>query len=127
MLQPCEWSERLGADRVLDRESCVGRNTANHIAQMLVSSVGRLVRCCPRPFSVVLSITRPPPNLYVSYFGSELSVAIQTKVGLGSLAGVIHPYPTRAESIRQAGDLYNKTKLTPVVRSLFRNLMAIKR
>ncbi len=58
---------------------------------------------------------------------SELSVAMQSKVGLGSLAGVIHPYPTRAESIRQAGDLYNKTKLTPVVRSLFRNLMAIKR
>lgn len=79
------------------------------------------------PFFVVLSITRPPLNIDVSYFGSELSVAIQTKVGLGSLAGVIHPYPTRAESIRQAGDLYNKTKLTPVVRSLFRNLMAIKR
>lgn len=58
---------------------------------------------------------------------SEVSVAMQSKVGLGSLAGVIHPYPTRAESIRQAGDLYNKTKLTPVVRSLFRNLMAIKR
>lgn len=58
---------------------------------------------------------------------SELSVAMQNKVGLGALAGVIHPYPTRAESIRQAGDLYNKTKLTPLVRSLFRNLMAIKR
>lgn len=58
---------------------------------------------------------------------SEISVAMQSKIGLGSLAGVIHPYPTRAESIRQAGDLYNKTKLTPVVRSLFRNLMAIKR
>ncbi|CAM9105797.1 unnamed protein product [Laminaria digitata] len=58
---------------------------------------------------------------------SEISVAMQSKVGLGSLAGVIHPYPTRAESIRQAGDLFNKTKLTPAVRSLFRNLMAIKR
>lgn len=59
--------------------------------------------------------------------GSEVSVAMQNKVGLGALAGVIHPYPTRAESIRQAGDLYNKTKLTPLVRSLFRNLLAIKR
>ncbi|CAN0047251.1 unnamed protein product [Discosporangium mesarthrocarpum] len=58
---------------------------------------------------------------------SELSVAIQNNVGLGALAGVIHPYPTRAESIRQAGDLYNKTKLTPLVRSIFRNLMAVKR
>ncbi|CAM9246485.1 unnamed protein product [Laminaria digitata] len=58
---------------------------------------------------------------------SEISVAMQNKVGLGSLAGVIHPYPTRAESIRQAGDLFNKTKLTPAVRSLFRNLMVIKR
>lgn len=62
-----------------------------------------------------------------SPYVSEVSVAMQSKVGLGSLAGVIHPYPTRAESVRQAGDLYNKTKLTPVVRSLFRNLMAIKR
>lgn len=58
---------------------------------------------------------------------SEISVAMQNKIGLGTLAGVIHPYPTRAESIRQAGDLYNKTKLTPLVRSLFRNLMAVKR
>lgn len=65
-------------------------------------------------------VLAPPPD-------SEISVAMQSKVGLGALAGVIHPYPTRAESIRQAGDLYNKTKLTPVVRSLFRNLMAIKR
>lgn len=52
---------------------------------------------------------------------------MQNKVGLGSIAGVIHPYPTRAESIRQAGDLFNKTKLTPTVRALFRNLMAAKR
>ncbi len=44
---------------------------------------------------------------------SELSVAIAGRVGLGRLAGVIHPYPTQAEAIRKCGDLYNRTRLTP--------------
>ncbi len=41
------------------------------------------------------------------------------KMGLGKLAGVIHPYPTQAEAIRQIGDLYNRTRLTPTVRKIF--------
>jgi pyruvate/2-oxoglutarate dehydrogenase complex dihydrolipoamide dehydrogenase (E3) component len=43
---------------------------------------------------------------------SELTAAMAGKVGLGALAAVIHPYPTRAEAIRKAGDLYNRTRLT---------------
>jgi len=58
---------------------------------------------------------------------SEISVAMQNKVGLSSIATVIHPYPTKAEAIRQAGDLYNRTKLTPRVKGLFVNLMNIQR
>eukprot|EP00192_Tetraselmis_astigmatica_P007360 CAMPEP_0117668246 /NCGR_PEP_ID=MMETSP0804-20121206/11438_1 /TAXON_ID=1074897 /ORGANISM="Tetraselmis astigmatica, Strain CCMP880" /LENGTH=716 /DNA_ID=CAMNT_0005476107 /DNA_START=139 /DNA_END=2290 /DNA_ORIENTATION=+ len=48
---------------------------------------------------------------------SEISVAMQGGMGLGSLANVIHPYPTQSEAIRQAGDMYNRTKLTPFVKS----------
>jgi pyruvate/2-oxoglutarate dehydrogenase complex dihydrolipoamide dehydrogenase (E3) component len=49
---------------------------------------------------------------------SEISVAIDHGVGLGSLANVIHPYPTQAEAIRKAGDAYNRTRLTPGVKKL---------
>ena len=58
---------------------------------------------------------------------SEISVAIRGGFGLGSIAGVIHPYPTLAESIRQAGDLYNKTRLTPTVQKIFNRLTAVQR
>jgi pyruvate/2-oxoglutarate dehydrogenase complex dihydrolipoamide dehydrogenase (E3) component len=50
---------------------------------------------------------------------SEISVAIVHGIGLGALADVIHPYPTRAEAIRKAADAYNRTRLTPRVKNLF--------
>jgi pyruvate/2-oxoglutarate dehydrogenase complex dihydrolipoamide dehydrogenase (E3) component len=50
---------------------------------------------------------------------SELSVAMAGRLGLSRLANVIHPYPTQAEAIRQIGDLYNRTRLTPFVKALF--------
>ncbi|NOX98143.1 MAG: FAD-containing oxidoreductase [Verrucomicrobia bacterium] len=58
---------------------------------------------------------------------SEISVAIRSGMGLGGLAGVIHPYPTIAESIRQTGDLYNKGRLTPTVKKIFNRLTALQR
>ena len=50
---------------------------------------------------------------------SELTLAMTAGIGLGRLASVIHPYPTQAEAIRQTGDMYNRTRLTPRVRKLF--------
>jgi pyruvate/2-oxoglutarate dehydrogenase complex dihydrolipoamide dehydrogenase (E3) component len=50
---------------------------------------------------------------------SEITTAMVGKVGLGTLASVIHPYPTQAEAIRKAGDAYNRTRLTPLVKRLF--------
>jgi pyruvate/2-oxoglutarate dehydrogenase complex dihydrolipoamide dehydrogenase (E3) component len=50
---------------------------------------------------------------------SEISVAMAAKMGLGRLASVIHPYPTRADAIRQLGDAFNRTRLTPAVKRLF--------
>lgn len=58
---------------------------------------------------------------------SEITVAMQAGMGLGALAGVIHPYPTFAESIARAGDLYNKTKLSNTVRLIFRQLLKVHR
>ncbi len=43
---------------------------------------------------------------------SEITVAMQSGMGLGKLANVIHPYPTAAEAIRQCGDAYNRARLT---------------
>ena len=50
---------------------------------------------------------------------SELTLAMTAGVGLGRLASVIHPYPTQAEAIRQVGDMYNRTRLTPKVKRVF--------
>jgi pyruvate/2-oxoglutarate dehydrogenase complex dihydrolipoamide dehydrogenase (E3) component len=50
---------------------------------------------------------------------NELTLAMTAGVGLGRLASVIHPYPTQAEAIRQLGDMYNRTRLTPKVKKLF--------
>ena len=58
---------------------------------------------------------------------SEITVAMQSGMGLSKLASVIHPYPTVAEAIRQCGDAYNRARLTPTVRSIFDHLMAIRR
>jgi pyruvate/2-oxoglutarate dehydrogenase complex dihydrolipoamide dehydrogenase (E3) component len=58
---------------------------------------------------------------------SELTLAMNAKVGLGTLANVIHPYPTQAEAIRQVGDMYNRTRLTPLVKRLFQGFLAFTR
>ena len=58
---------------------------------------------------------------------SEVSTAMAGKVGLGALAAVIHPYPTQAEAIRQTGDLYNRTRLTPGVKRWFTRYLAWRR
>ena len=58
---------------------------------------------------------------------SELTLAMVAKVGLGRIANIIHPYPTQAEAIRQLGDQYNRTKLTPFIRKLFERILAFRR
>jgi pyruvate/2-oxoglutarate dehydrogenase complex dihydrolipoamide dehydrogenase (E3) component len=58
---------------------------------------------------------------------SEVTLAMVAKVGLGALAAVMHPYPTQAEAIRQTGDLYNRSRLTPVVKKWFTRFLAWRR
>ncbi len=49
----------------------------------------------------------------------EVSLAMTHGLGLKKIAAAIHPYPTEAEAIRKIGDQYNRTRLTPFVKSLF--------
>ncbi|MDA0322558.1 MAG: mercuric reductase [Verrucomicrobia bacterium] len=54
---------------------------------------------------------------------SELSTAIVHGIGLGKMSSVIHPYPTQADAIRRLSDAYNRTRLTPLVASIFEKIM----
>jgi pyruvate/2-oxoglutarate dehydrogenase complex dihydrolipoamide dehydrogenase (E3) component len=58
---------------------------------------------------------------------SEITLAIVGGLGLGTLSRAIHPYPTQAEAIRQLGDEYNRTRLTPFVKNVFTRLLAWRR
>jgi len=51
---------------------------------------------------------------------SEITLAMTHGLGLKKIAGTIHPYPTQAEAVRKLGDQYNRTRLTPLVKRLFR-------
>ena len=54
----------------------------------------------------------------------ELSLAMSQGIGLGALAGAIHPYPTQAEAIRKVGDAYARTRFTPFVASVFKKWLS---
>ena len=55
---------------------------------------------------------------------SELTLAMVGGLGLSTLARTIHTYPTQAEAIKRAADAYNRTRLTPRVKSLFTKWLA---
>jgi pyruvate/2-oxoglutarate dehydrogenase complex dihydrolipoamide dehydrogenase (E3) component len=58
---------------------------------------------------------------------SEITLAMATGAGLGTIAGVIHPYPTQAEIIKRAADAYNRTRLTPRIKHWFEWLLSWRR
>jgi pyruvate/2-oxoglutarate dehydrogenase complex dihydrolipoamide dehydrogenase (E3) component len=58
---------------------------------------------------------------------SEITLAMVGKLGLQTLARTIHPYPTQAEAIKKLGDAYNRTRLTPFVKSLFEKWLSWNR
>jgi pyruvate/2-oxoglutarate dehydrogenase complex dihydrolipoamide dehydrogenase (E3) component len=55
---------------------------------------------------------------------SELTLAMVGKVGLGTIARTIHPYPTQSEAIKRVADAYNRTRLTPRIKSLLERWFA---
>jgi pyruvate/2-oxoglutarate dehydrogenase complex dihydrolipoamide dehydrogenase (E3) component len=58
---------------------------------------------------------------------NEITLAMVAGKGLGTIARTIHPYPTQAEVIRKAGDAYNRTRLTPRVKSIFETVLRLRR
>jgi pyruvate/2-oxoglutarate dehydrogenase complex dihydrolipoamide dehydrogenase (E3) component len=49
---------------------------------------------------------------------NEITLAMVAGAGMGTLAQVIHPYPTQAEAIRKASDAYVRSRLTPTLKAL---------
>ncbi|MEZ6125533.1 MAG: mercuric reductase [Planctomycetaceae bacterium] len=50
---------------------------------------------------------------------SEITLAMTHGLGLSNIGSTIHPYPTQTDAIRKLGDQYSRTRLTPLVKSLF--------
>ena len=55
---------------------------------------------------------------------SEITLAMTHRLGLAKIGATIHPYPTQAEAIRKLGDQYSRTRLTPLVKSVFKKWLA---
>jgi pyruvate/2-oxoglutarate dehydrogenase complex dihydrolipoamide dehydrogenase (E3) component len=55
---------------------------------------------------------------------SEVTLAMTHGLGLKKIGRTIHPYPTQAEAIRKLGDQFSRTRLTPLVKSLFQKWLA---
>ncbi len=49
-----------------------------------------------------------------------LATAIVHGIGLGKLARIIHPYPTQAECIKKAADVYRRRLLTPATQRVLK-------
>ncbi|MEE9601797.1 MAG: mercuric reductase, partial [Thermoguttaceae bacterium] len=58
---------------------------------------------------------------------SELTLAIVGKLGLRTIADTIHPYPTQAEAIKKIADTYNRTRLKPWIKGLFKKWLVLTR
>ena len=57
----------------------------------------------------------------------ELTLAMVAKQNMGILSSTIHSYPTQAEVLRKIGDAYMRTKLTPIVKTIFDKWLAWRR
>jgi pyruvate/2-oxoglutarate dehydrogenase complex dihydrolipoamide dehydrogenase (E3) component len=58
---------------------------------------------------------------------AEVTLAMTYNMGLGKIANSIHPYPTQADAVRKLGDQYNRTRLTPLAKSVLNKWMAWRR
>ncbi|MGC8551518.1 MAG: mercuric reductase [Phycisphaerae bacterium] len=58
---------------------------------------------------------------------SEITLAIVAGISLGKFGSVIHPYPTQAEVIKRAGDMFNRKRLTPLAKRVLAMLLKFNR
>lgn len=57
----------------------------------------------------------------------ELVLAMQRKMRVSELGGIIHPYPTQAEIIKRLGDAAMRTRLKPWMRNLLVKIFSLRR
>ena len=55
---------------------------------------------------------------------NDISLAIGSRLGMDTLARVIHPYPTQAAAIKMAADSYQRTRLTSTRKWLLKRWLA---
>ncbi len=58
---------------------------------------------------------------------SEITLAMKGGLGLGTITGTIHPYPTQAEVIKKVANAWRKTTLTESKKRLLKKLFAWRR
>ena len=58
---------------------------------------------------------------------SEVTVAMKAGVGLGTIGGTIHPYPTQAEALRKAANQMRKARFTDRQKAILTRLFAWRR
>ena len=58
---------------------------------------------------------------------TQLTLAINQKIGLGAFGNVIYPYPTQSEAIKRTAGLFTRTRLTPTVQRLFDLILKLRR
>ncbi|MBK6596804.1 MAG: hypothetical protein IPG25_02390 [Proteobacteria bacterium] len=51
---------------------------------------------------------------------APIALAMNQRIGLGSLGTLVLPYPTRSEYLRRLADAWNRTRLTPRAAGLLR-------
>jgi pyruvate/2-oxoglutarate dehydrogenase complex dihydrolipoamide dehydrogenase (E3) component len=54
---------------------------------------------------------------------NEITLAMTAGISLKTLASVIHPYPTQAESIKRVAGAYYRTKVPPLVKKILTKWM----
>jgi hypothetical protein len=57
----------------------------------------------------------------------EIAVAMRAGIGMSAIGFTIHPYPTQSEAWKRLGDEWNRTRLTPGVRTPLRSLLRWRR
>jgi pyruvate/2-oxoglutarate dehydrogenase complex dihydrolipoamide dehydrogenase (E3) component len=58
---------------------------------------------------------------------SEITLAMTNGLGLKAIYKTIHPYPTQAEVVKRLGDAYNRTRLTPLIKTVMEKWLASRR
>jgi len=57
----------------------------------------------------------------------EIALAMTAGLSMADLARTIHPYPTQAEALKRAGDLWMRTRLTPRAKRVLSRIVRLRR